>query len=101
MDRLGIYHHIAGACLLRYAQGRSWKGTTAVCRTVRKSTPRSSQARPLPNLEVWYERALKANPSPVLTWRYYCLCQIEQATAIKRTKIQKGRASLPGPFFFF
>jgi len=39
MDRLeGIHHHIAGAYLLRYAQERSWRGTTAVCRTVSKST---------------------------------------------------------------
>jgi len=39
MDQLeGIHHHIAGACLLRYAQERSWRRTTAVCRTVRKST---------------------------------------------------------------
>src|SRR4051794_21987168 len=39
MDRLeGIHHHIAGAYLLRYAQERSWRGTTAVRRTVSKST---------------------------------------------------------------
>ena len=39
MDRLeGIHHHIAGAYRLRYAQERSWRGTTAVCRTVSKST---------------------------------------------------------------
>src|ERR1700758_5493454 len=37
----GIHRHIAGVYLLRYAQERSWRGTTAVCRTVSKSTPRS------------------------------------------------------------
>ena len=43
MDQLeGIHHHIAGAYLLRYAQERSWRGTTAVCRTASKST--ASQA---------------------------------------------------------
>src|SRR6266403_2261148 len=35
---IGIHHHVAGAYLLRYAQERSWRGTTAVCRTVSKST---------------------------------------------------------------
>jgi hypothetical protein len=39
MDRLeGIHRHIASAYLWRYAQERSWRGTTAVCRTVSKST---------------------------------------------------------------
>jgi tetratricopeptide (TPR) repeat protein len=28
--------------------------------------------------QVWYERALKANPNHVLTWQYYGLWQIEQ-----------------------
>ncbi|ANW03960.1 tetratricopeptide repeat protein [Bradyrhizobium icense] len=28
--------------------------------------------------QVWYERALKADPSHVLTWQYYGLWQIEQ-----------------------
>ena len=28
--------------------------------------------------QVWYERALKADPNHVLTWQYYGLCQIEQ-----------------------
>ena len=28
--------------------------------------------------QVWYERALKADPNPVLTWQYYGLWQIEQ-----------------------
>ncbi|WP_376708496.1 tetratricopeptide repeat protein [Bradyrhizobium australafricanum] len=28
--------------------------------------------------QVWYERALKADPNHVLTWNYYGLWQIEQ-----------------------
>ena len=28
--------------------------------------------------QVWYERALKADPNHVLTWQYYGLWQIEQ-----------------------
>lgn len=28
--------------------------------------------------QIWYERALKANPNHVLTWQYYGLWQIEQ-----------------------
>ncbi|MCK1638466.1 tetratricopeptide repeat protein [Bradyrhizobium sp. 157] len=28
--------------------------------------------------QVWYERALKANPNHVLTWQYYGLWQVEQ-----------------------
>ena len=37
MDQLeGIHHYIAGAYLLRCAQERSWRGATAVCRTVSK-----------------------------------------------------------------
>jgi tetratricopeptide (TPR) repeat protein len=28
--------------------------------------------------QVWYERALKADPNHVLTWQYYGLRQIEQ-----------------------
>jgi hypothetical protein len=44
MDQLeGIHHHIARCVPLRYAQERSWRGTTAVCRTVSKST--ASQLR--------------------------------------------------------
>ena len=28
--------------------------------------------------QIWYERALKADPSPVKTWQYYGLWQVEQ-----------------------
>ena len=35
---IGIHRHIAGASLLRYAQDRFGERTTAVCRTVSKST---------------------------------------------------------------
>ena len=28
--------------------------------------------------QIWYERALKADPNHVLTWQYYGLWQIEQ-----------------------
>jgi hypothetical protein len=45
--------------------------------------------------------ALKADPNHVLTWQYYGLWQIEWATAAKRTKMQKGPASLPGLSFSF
>jgi hypothetical protein len=49
--------------------------------------------------QVSYERALKADPNHVLTWRYYDLWQLSRATAAKRTEMQKGRASLPGLSF--
>jgi hypothetical protein len=33
--------------------------------------------------QVWYERALKADPNHVLTWQYYGLWQIGRATATR------------------
>jgi hypothetical protein len=38
IDTKASIHHIAGGCHLRYVQERSWRGTTAVYRTVSKST---------------------------------------------------------------
>ena len=37
--------------------------------------------------QVWYERALKADPNHVLTWQYYGLWQIERPTSIRRNII--------------
>jgi tetratricopeptide (TPR) repeat protein len=40
--------------------------------------------------QVWYERALKADPNHVLTWNHYGLWQIEQAPASRRSIILAG-----------
>ena len=42
--------------------------------------------------QVWYERALKANPNHVPTWQYYGLWQIEQgfAAAVRARRLRDG-----------
>jgi tetratricopeptide (TPR) repeat protein len=37
--------------------------------------------------QVWYERALKADPNHVLTWQYYGCGKSSRATAIRRNII--------------
>ena len=44
--------------------------------------------------QVWYERALKADPGHVLTWQYYGLWQIEQGTATRATSSEPDRGDL-------
>jgi tetratricopeptide (TPR) repeat protein len=41
--------------------------------------------------QVWYERALKADPNHVLTWQYYGLWQIEQGNRSGARKCRKAR----------
>ena len=35
--------------------------------------------------QIWYERALQADPNHVRTWQYYGLCSSNRATAIRRS----------------
>ena len=37
--------------------------------------------------QIWYERALKADPNHVKTWQYYGLWQVEQGNPIRRNII--------------
>jgi hypothetical protein len=50
--------------------------------------------------QVWYERALKADPNHVRGSITAC-GKLSRATAIKCKKMQKGPASLPGLSFSF
>src|ERR1700688_362791 len=42
--------------------------------------------------QVWYERALKADPNHVLTWNYYALWQIEKGNRLRGVSVFGGRA---------
>jgi hypothetical protein len=49
--------------------------------------------------QVWYERA-ESRSEPFTDVSITACGKLSRATAIKRTKMQKGRASLPGLSFF-
>ena len=51
--------------------------------------------------QVWYERALKADPNHVLTWQYYGLWQIEQGNRDQAQENAERPGIAVGPFFFF
>jgi tetratricopeptide (TPR) repeat protein len=50
--------------------------------------------------QVWYERALKADPNHVLTWQYYGLWQIEQGNRDQAQENAERPGIAAGPFFF-
>jgi tetratricopeptide (TPR) repeat protein len=49
--------------------------------------------------QVWYERALKADPNHVLTWQYYGLWQLSRDDQAQENAERPGIAA--GPFLFF
>jgi hypothetical protein len=51
--------------------------------------------------QVWYERALKADPNHVLTWQYYGLWQIEEGNRDQTHENAERPGIAAGPFFFF
>jgi tetratricopeptide (TPR) repeat protein len=49
--------------------------------------------------QVWYERALKADPNHLLTWQYYGLLQIEQGNRDQAHENAERPDITAGPFF--
>jgi tetratricopeptide (TPR) repeat protein len=49
--------------------------------------------------QVWYERALKADPNHLLTWQYCGLWQIEQGNRDQAQENAERPGITAGPFF--